>query len=759
MAETEGVVTFSPGAAAEEWERHVEDAEEGKTDEPKELPLIDKVQAQSVEGGIENQQEILLRANDLFHQRSIEEINDRYGNSMAGKIRAFFAGEYSDLAKAEKLGRIYADDPNQALELFSRSRHFDVKEGLGRLGKVFAKTSLTGGAGALIATGLGGAIASPAFLGALAGGALARAGVEVWRSINPKEREARARVLESRMEVFAEAAKLQTKAEILLHESQTASPEQRQEINRSLEEMRLYLVDFAHYESFRQNFERPEDERQESFEGLAKVAALTSEKSQLEKKREKIADLAAAGGAILGGIFAPGIQSLLSGGPQPEHLKGFMADFDKDTVSHFVDKISPNDVTQATSPEFLAQLKESGGYVFRYSAQEIANTDVMSRVTEAVLTDDGTHVHVLNGMNESVFRHLSLLNNPELAKTAAISVGGFVRDALPQAAANLMFMLGRLGGMRPAERTQEISEPEESPEEKVEKQADEQQAVEEKQDLSENDEAKEHPAEEKSRSKGGLLGRIFNRSGRTGGQEEVETPIVPETADEPPSTEGEKTASIEPATTFEPDKWELKPSFTPRSPVSESAPDNNPWKPEFDLTPDKTSEEPEAPPQSTAWKPEFDLTPAENQPVEDAAGSRESSSPTTEPESVPAQREEQPVPIRVVSSNGGASAPEQGAEERILSYEHMLGKFGISESSFEKGKELKFRDEEDGGNRGQAIQSIKSKLGIDGDFSSADIRIKKVERDGNDATITFGTGDRETTLLASKILNLGLLKR
>src|SRR3989344_3226244 len=174
MAETEGVVTFSPGAAAEEWERHVENAEEGNTDEPKELPLIDEIQAQSVEGSVENQQEILLRANDLFHQKSIEEINDRYGNSIAGKIRAFFAGEYSDLAKAEKLGRVFADDPGQAVKLFDRSRHFDVKEGLGRLGKVIAKTSLTGGAGALIATGLGGAIASPAFLGALAGGALAR---------------------------------------------------------------------------------------------------------------------------------------------------------------------------------------------------------------------------------------------------------------------------------------------------------------------------------------------------------------------------------------------------------------------------------------------------------------------------------------------------------------------------------------------------------------------------------------------------------
>ncbi len=135
MAETEGVVTFSPGAAAEEWERHVENAEEGKTDEPKELPFIDEFQAQSVEVGVENQQELLLRANDLFHQKSIEEINDRYGNSIAGKIRAFFAGEYSDLAKAEKLGRIFADDPEQALQLFGRSRHFDAKEGLGRLGK------------------------------------------------------------------------------------------------------------------------------------------------------------------------------------------------------------------------------------------------------------------------------------------------------------------------------------------------------------------------------------------------------------------------------------------------------------------------------------------------------------------------------------------------------------------------------------------------------------------------------------------------
>ncbi len=561
------------------------------------------------------------------------------------------------------------------------------------------------------------------------------------------------------MEVFAEGARLQIKAETMLHERQTASPEQQQDIDRSLDEMRLYLVDFAHYESFRQNFEKPEDERQESFEGLARVAALTSEKSQLEKKREKIADLAAAGGAVLGGIFAPGIQSLLSGGPQPEHLKGFVADFDKDTVSHFVDKISPNDVVQA-DPGFLAQLKESGGYVFQYSAHEAANTGTMSQVTEAVLKN-GTHVHVLNGMTESVFRHLSLLNNPELAKTAATSAGSFVRDALPQAAANLMFMLGRLGGMHPTGRTHEINEPEELPEDAEKNQANEPEVARAEQANLENDTAKERLDEERSHPKGGFLGRIFNRSGRAEGGDRYESPVVQNATEEPPSNESEKKANSEPATTPDPDEWELKPSFTLRPEVSEEAHDNKPWKPEFDLTPENTSEEPEATPQSTAWKPEFDLTPDTSSRVEDVAANGEVSGPATEPKSAPAAHSEvQPVPITVTSSDGGASTPEQKPEERTLSYEHMLGKFGLPESYFEAGKKLKFRDEEGGdSNRGQIIQDIKNELGITDHLSAADIKIKQVKREGNDAIITFGIGDRETSLPASTILSLKLVER
>ncbi|MCR4307693.1 MAG: hypothetical protein NUV80_03960, partial [Candidatus Berkelbacteria bacterium] len=429
-----------------EWKETTEDVVEHPSSDPapeEPTSLITPEKADSVVEEKSKRQEILLNAKDEALRKSREEIAERYklgeGNVLTRFIRqtkAIFAGEFSDLKISENLAE--ASPENQQRELGKAFRLIG-RDGALRLGKVAAKTGVAGGIGAGIAAVLGGTIGSPVFLAALAGGAATRGAFELYRHFKKDEREGRSKVIESRSKVLAEAANLQVNATALYKERETANDERIEEIDQQLEDLHTYLIDLTRYESYQALYANNDPEKE--LETLARVNNLGHEKMRLEKKREKIADLVAAGGSLLGGMVGHAVQSSLLATESVSKQTGFWADFDKDGVKHFVQRVNIADVVNP-SPEFAQQLERSGGFVFNYSggsAMAEHGAKIAAQVTEGVLSN-GSSVHVINGLNESVFKNLILQGNPQIARDAAIAAGSIWKEAVPIAAGHLLMM-------------------------------------------------------------------------------------------------------------------------------------------------------------------------------------------------------------------------------------------------------------------------------------------------------------------------------
>ncbi|MEX1051807.1 MAG: hypothetical protein WEC83_00230 [Patescibacteria group bacterium] len=394
----------------------------------------------------------LLDAVGKVHEASIAELAERYkindGNAFLKFIKnasAWFAGEFRDIELAKEMAGKEGDEREEIKKAFS----FFSRENARRVAKNITKTAVTGGIGAGITAILGGAVASPAFGFALLGGFAARGAVELWRQLDPDEREARFKAIEARSDVFAYAAQLQQEAGTLLAERENASRERKAEIDAEIDNMHLQLVAELKYKSEEAIYSDGDEGEKATIRGMEKVFELGKEKNTLERKREKISDLIAAGGSLAGGIFGSFVTETLTHTTK-EAAQGFTANFDKIDPAHFVQHVTPDQIQHA-DPGFAKLLQESGGYVFQYNPGELAAKSAEAakygyELTTATLTD-GKVVHVLNGMTNSRFAELlaqhSIVSKEVITQTT-FNLAGFFKEAVPLAASNAAFFVRNL---------------------------------------------------------------------------------------------------------------------------------------------------------------------------------------------------------------------------------------------------------------------------------------------------------------------------
>ena len=391
----------------------------------------------------------------------VREAESRYGvdrenkttlgklRNMLGRTKAYMAGEYADINKVvsgiEREGR-----GEKGFNEVRNNWREQIAEGARKVEKVLGKTALSGAIGGIIAAGLGGTVGGPAFVGALVGAGVTRGAFEIWRSINPKEREARCKVMGIQQKVLTDALRMQQEAAPLAEEYKTATPERKAELEAYFAKQSEYFVNLTHFKSFEVADPNAEVDKEEKKPAttLADVAAVGNEKNAYERKMEKRADWVAAGGSLVGGLVGAGIHNLLAG--HAEKAAGYYADFDKDSVKHFVTKIDMGSVAHA-DPGFAKQLHESGGYVFKYLSPETHGKvfDLLQAAHQhgyhltTALLKDGSQVHVLKNMSDGAFAfNAGLAAHGETVSRAAAIAGSFLKEAVPVAAANLFGFFG-----------------------------------------------------------------------------------------------------------------------------------------------------------------------------------------------------------------------------------------------------------------------------------------------------------------------------
>ncbi len=459
-----GAATLEPGAA--EWQASVEQAE---TETPPTEPLIDVAAAEAVSAEIkERERAEPLKAFHYAQEQVEKEVAERYNlndksafKRLSGQCKAYFAGEFRDLKLSQELAeRVYRGEiiPAEFDQIIKDNYRLAGKEGLRRLGKVVAKTGVSGGIGAAITAGLGGAIGSPIFLTALGVGAIARGTVEVVRHIKPQERNARAEVVKQRAAVLSEALKYQDRAgklaDELLNTENPATSERQQEIRGELDSLKEYLIRLTNYESAQSVNPQTEPE------GLAKVRTLSKEKMAFEKKREKTADLITAGASFVSGAAYGVVHELLTSNHQTateagklaaEKAHGFVANFGGapglDQGGHFIDKIDPStlDPSMPGYHQLLSQLKDSGNYVFHYTP----NGEAVRAVDFAVkhhatlsqfVLKDGSMIHTLKGMSDGLFQKLLVEHYSQLGPHVVATTMSFWKEILPLVGAQLLWL-------------------------------------------------------------------------------------------------------------------------------------------------------------------------------------------------------------------------------------------------------------------------------------------------------------------------------
>lgn len=439
--------------------------------------LLDEGRADSLNEQRTEREKSLVNAIDFAYQASKEDVLKRYGGGQGRSVaanffahsKAFFAGEFADLDRAQTVAQ-KSLEAEKAGEKFDEVKEIQKQwriisaESARRVGKVLTKTAVTGGIGAGVTSILGGTVLAPAFLGALVGGAGARAAVELWRSINPKEREARTAIMRARVDGFKTAQHLQNElARFSALRDAAATDTERAEITNEIDGLYESLINISREHTYQVYYETAEGVS--TTKSLAEMAA---DKMKLERRREKYADLAAAVGAVGGGILGGTIvQNQLLGQKAVEsttdQAAGWMADYDKNGISHLVRHISPEQVQQA-DPGFAALLQKSGGYVFNYGPGELT-AEIAKHATTATL-QDGSVVHVLGGIPVDAASHLSKLATPDVAQSAIVLATNLLKEVGPIAASNLLFSAVNFLPKRPIrpEGTQPVApEPEPTP--------------------------------------------------------------------------------------------------------------------------------------------------------------------------------------------------------------------------------------------------------------------------------------------------------
>ncbi len=454
----ENIGAASP-EAGEQWQddsrRAEADFDKGTEKDPADAePLINEADPDRLAESRQEREAVLLSAIDLVKEASDKELAERYklndGNAISKFIKnvsVFFAGERRDIDIAKEVAEL---DPEQREEAIKTALNFFSRESARRIGKNLVKTAVTGGVGAGITAVLGGAVASPAFLAALAGGAVFRGVYELLRQFDLNEQESRFKAIEARADVFAYAARLKQEEGVLLDERGSATPERQAEIDAEIKNMQIQLVAELKYKSEENIYSEGDEGEKATIRGMEKVFELGKAKNTLERKREKTADLIAAGGSIIGGFAGSFVVDTFQRTTQ-EAAQGFAADFDKDTVEHFVRHITPNQVASTSQEGFSELLRESGGYVFQYNPGELAAKTAEAakygyEMTTATL-NSGEVVHTLSGMTDSRFAEL-LGKVPgistEVVTQTVFNTAGFFREAVPVAAANMAFFVRNL---------------------------------------------------------------------------------------------------------------------------------------------------------------------------------------------------------------------------------------------------------------------------------------------------------------------------
>lgn len=425
--------------------------------------LIGEVKAGELIDQRQEREKNLLNAVDYFHQVSLKNTEKRYavnlgsdpfGRGLSGfftQAKAYFAGEYADLSKAKEVAQksVEAKEKDQVFDEakeIQKQWSLISQESARRVQKVLVKTGVTGGIGATITAALGGAVGGPAFIGALIGAAALRGGVEVWRSINPKERNARTGIMQARIEGYKGAIDLQKQMERFAKLRDEATSEtEKAEINEQIDGLYTSLIYMAQEHTHQVTYEQ----RGKQVTGTLDEAI--GEKMKLQQKREKLADLAAAVGAVGGGIIGGQIaeaqllghkaQAVESGAQASSGHEGWsLENYDNEDPSHWVRHITGDQIQQA-DPGFAQQLEQSGGYVFDKVGEPTG--EAIKNMTTATLKD-GRVVHALGGIPKEALSHFAEAVRPEVAQQAATQAGSWLKEALPMAAAQALFFIGEL---------------------------------------------------------------------------------------------------------------------------------------------------------------------------------------------------------------------------------------------------------------------------------------------------------------------------
>lgn len=389
--------------------------------------LITKEESESIEKERAERDKILSGAFEFLHKNLHENFKARYQGPWKGKIGQTFArfrswmnGENRELHQAAQLGLLPQEQ---------RKVNWGQKETKDRGTKWLKKVGLTALAGlpglALAASAV--PAAATIFGVALAGNALARGGAEVIRSFLPKERQARIETFNMKTAMFAKAAEIQNQSAALFQElqDQGTSAERKAEIQNHLDQNLIYLMNLAHEKSIKAFvgqagaeivFEGEADyESQEAKDVSEEFAA----RHKLERKAELATDLAAAAATFgFGKLGHSMAENMLAGDAKygssavkeafNQGKERIFADFNNDGTSHFVRRLSEENITQIMqdnpnlSPDFAKSVVDSNGWVFEY------NTDAGGQINEAigqtVAKFDGQTVHALgSGLSADAF--------------------------------------------------------------------------------------------------------------------------------------------------------------------------------------------------------------------------------------------------------------------------------------------------------------------------------------------------------------------
>lgn len=437
-------------------------------------PPVEKPAAAKVETEAAERNNILLKAADYLHAQMNRNFEERYkvawlGEKLGkgfGAFKAWMTGEHREIAAARDLGLTNEDKKRFNDRLVKVAKKSGWAAGLGITGAILAGIN---------------PLTSPILIGALIGGAAARGASELIRAkFAGQENQARAETFKIKTEMFAKASELQQNAAGFIAEldKPETTPERKAEIEAYLDKSMAYLMNLAHEQSVKALV--ASDKAQLFVEGdegydneqAKDVKEQFDARTKIDKRNEMFADLATAGGSFGGAVLGRTIaQQVLMGGHSEfaneaakkafEEGKGrILADYDSKVVnngSHWVERLSASDMSKlhGIEPNFIDQVKASGGYVFELG-KEIPKGLNPDWLTTAQLSD-GTYVKALGGIPSptQMAEYFTQIGNLDAVKKISELNATFWPIVGPQLFGHLVWLLNGRKGQEAAPVSQE----------------------------------------------------------------------------------------------------------------------------------------------------------------------------------------------------------------------------------------------------------------------------------------------------------------